>query len=124
MKWLNKMFILEADPSLEAGSYRLRLNGDHPVYAAHFPGHPITPGVCIVGLAAELAALQAARPLRLKGVENLKFLRPLDPREQAEICVKIALTEQPDGDVNAKGQIWWADTTFSKFSIALTPDEV
>ena len=31
----------------------LRLNPDHPIYHAHFPGNPITPGVCIVQIVGE-----------------------------------------------------------------------
>ena len=37
-----------------AVSYDLQLDASHVIYQAHFPGEPITPGVCIIQMAKEL----------------------------------------------------------------------
>ena len=37
-------------------SFRLRLNPEHFIYQAHFPGEPVTPGVCILQIGKELLA--------------------------------------------------------------------
>lgn len=39
----------------ESGTqFVLRFHPEHPIYAAHFPGQPLTPGVCFVQIAFEL----------------------------------------------------------------------
>ena len=35
-------------------AFRIRLNPAHEIYRAHFPGQPITPGVCQIQLVTEL----------------------------------------------------------------------
>jgi hypothetical protein len=59
---------------------------DHPAFAGHFPGQPLLPGVCLLGLVldacladADLAPrlyAGAGAPLRLA---NVKFLAPVRP---------------------------------------------
>ena len=33
---------------------RITLNPAHPIFAGHFPGNPITPGVCMLQIIKEL----------------------------------------------------------------------
>ena len=40
--------------SCESGKAVVRLDPSSPVYAAHFPGYPITPGVILIQIATEL----------------------------------------------------------------------
>jgi 3-hydroxymyristoyl/3-hydroxydecanoyl-(acyl carrier protein) dehydratase len=68
---------------------RLSLNASHPIYQAHFPGHPVTPGVCIIQLAKEIASLCYAKPFFLCGVKNAKFLRVINPLEQTQVFVHL-----------------------------------
>ncbi len=46
---------------------------ESPVYRAHFPDFPITPGVCLVRMAMELMGKQ------LTGAKDIKFLTPVFP---------------------------------------------
>lgn len=59
--------------SREEGSAVVRLLPDSPVYAAHFPGYPITPGVTIVQMALDLM------DRRLSGAKDIKFVEPVLP---------------------------------------------
>ena len=54
---------------------------DHPIYSGHFPDNPITPGVCLVQLAKELASHCWKLPLEIKGIKMVKFLNMLVPDE-------------------------------------------
>ena len=53
----------------------VRYNPAHPIYAGHFPGQPVTPGVCLVQTATELLSEAAGRSLRLTGARQVKFLQ-------------------------------------------------
>lgn len=58
---------------------------DHPALPGHFPGHPVVPGVLILGHV--LAALaQRVGPVRVTGIPQAKFLAPLAPGEPCAIA--------------------------------------
>lgn len=57
----------------EEGNATVRFLPESPVYAAHFPGFPITPGVTLVQTALELMGR------RLRAAKDIKFLKPVFP---------------------------------------------
>ena len=57
----------------------VRLLPESAVYRGHFPGYPITPGVCIVQIALELVG-QAGHS-GLVAAKNIKFTSPVFPEE-------------------------------------------
>ena len=63
-------------------SYQISLLRNCPIYTAHFPGKPITPGVCILQMVEELLADYTLRNLRIAIVKNAKFLNVLTPTEE------------------------------------------
>lgn len=61
-----------------------------PVFAGHFPGHPILPGAYqleMVRVAAELV-LQGA--LAVREIRKAKFQRPILPGETVRLALKLA----------------------------------
>ena len=64
----------------------VRLLPESAVYRGHFPGYPITPGVCLVQIALELVGEMAdqvghdGKP-RLVSAKNIKFTNPVIPEE-------------------------------------------
>ena len=58
MDFLDNLFIIESITDTETGfTVKLRCNPEHPVYQAHFPGNPITPGACLLKMAGETILL-------------------------------------------------------------------
>jgi 3-hydroxymyristoyl/3-hydroxydecanoyl-(acyl carrier protein) dehydratase len=58
---------------------------DHPVFAGHFPGRPIVPGVMLLEWAqAEIAATLGRAPHELR-VREAKFFMPLEPAQRARL---------------------------------------
>ena len=53
----------------------LRLLPESPIYAAHFPGYPITPGVTLLQMALECMGR------RLKSAKDIKFMVPVLPAD-------------------------------------------
>ena len=59
--------------SREEGSATVRLLPESPIYKAHFPGYPITPGVTLVQMALDVMGVQ------MTGAKDIKFVVPVPP---------------------------------------------
>ena len=96
---------------------RLRLNADHVIYHAHFPGNPITPGVCIVQMIGELMGQRCARRLVLQKIVNLKFVSTISPVEHPEIEVCLSAVDDSGAECRVKGHIAAGGELKTKFSL-------
>ena len=87
------------------------------IYKAHFPGNPITPGVCIIQAAGELLERKINRKIWLKTVKNVKFLSVIIPDEGKKIRYTFSnLVEEENG---CKVQVLVSDETtiYAKISL-------
>ncbi len=80
-------------------SFQLTLNPECMIYKAHFPGHPVTPGVCIIQIALELLEILLERKVELKEVVNAKFLSVIDPEETPEVSYEFSKSTYVDNQV-------------------------
>lgn len=65
--------------SKEEGSATVRLLPESPIYKAHFPEYPITPGVTLLQISLELMGK------KLVGAKEIKFVAPVLPGDRTEI---------------------------------------
>ncbi len=121
MNFLDNLFILESAESPKNGyTVRLLCNPSHPVYQAHFPGNPITPGACLLKTASEVLQHKMGRPLYLKSSKNIKYLNILIPVEGKEVRFEFSnYTEIENG---CKAQLVIADdeSVYSKMSLTFS----
>lgn len=68
---------------LDGLSALVHLNAEHEIYRAHFPGSPITPGVCIIQMAVEIFRDLSDKQLKVTEVRDAKFLSPVVPGQSA-----------------------------------------
>lgn len=61
---------------------------DHPVFAGHFPGRPIVPGVVLLDEALRCTESLLATPATGWQIANAKFLSPVGPGEILNIRVE------------------------------------
>jgi len=66
----------------------LSLDSDHPVFAGHFPGHPIVPGVLLLDRTQR--AVESATGLVLTGLPAAKFFSPAAPGDPLELEYEVA----------------------------------
>ena len=118
MDFLDNLFIIQSTEKTESGfSAKLLCNPSHPVYLAHFPGNPITPGACLLKTAGEVLQQKTGRPLYLKSSKNIKYLSLLVPEEGKEVQFEFSgFTEIENG---CKAQVVIADetTVYTKMSL-------
>lgn len=114
MKLKDEMFFIVSQTN---DVIRLRLNPEHNIYRAHFPGNPITPGVCLIQMVGELLQEKFQTVLDLKKVINLKFVATISPIDQQIIDIKFTQTEDDTTVVKAKGYVLSGDNVMTKFSL-------
>lgn len=69
------------------------IGANHPSLAGHFPGHPVVPGVVMLGEIMNAIREMAKEKIEFVGVPAAKFLSPLNPGEP----LTIRLDQQADG---------------------------
>ncbi|MBP5644149.1 MAG: beta-hydroxyacyl-ACP dehydratase [Bacteroidales bacterium] len=110
MRLIDDFFILEDTDGL-------RTNPEHPIYKAHFPGNPITPGVCVIQTAGELLEKKLGRKLYLKTVKNVKFLSVIIPQEGKKI--RYNFTNIVEDENECKAQVVVSDDAIIYAKISL-----
>lgn len=127
MQLKNNLYTI-ARKQLEEGfsgsQYELELIPSSVIYQAHFPGEPITPGVCIVQMGKELVEDALQQELHISYVKNVKFLSILTPTQSAAATFLLQkITSSEDGkDVKAQIVVTSGDETKAKLSMVLQPN--
>lgn len=57
----------------------VELYRDHPIYAGHFPGRAVVPGICTLSLVKDCLKKFLGGPVRLTGIKECKFVSALVP---------------------------------------------
>lgn len=118
MRLLGSLYTIISESKEEnAHSYNLRLNSGHFIYKAHFPGEPITPGVCILQIAVELLSCAVQQPLQISTVKNVKFLKIISPTENPDITYTLQKINSEQDGVKCQLSVTHADDVFAKLSI-------
>lgn len=98
-------------------SYTIKLNAEHFIYAAHFPGEPITPGVCIMQIAHELLELHLGKQLDIDVVKNVKFLHVITPTETPVVCYTLQKVSVEERLVKAQVNVSYEGDSYAKLSL-------
>ena len=117
---------MEGLPQGQSG-FNIILNPDHLIYKAHFPGQPVTPGVCILQMLQELLSVQEGKQLFIKNIKNAKFISMMSPVADSRVSVLFTSVTAEEGGVKAQGVVSRRDNLsdlFLKFSIFLTDESL
>ena len=86
MKLINSLYKIVAKDVVESSlRYDILLDANHFIYQAHFPGEPITPGVCLIQIAKELLEEHLNLKFNIQMIKNVKFLNVISPVEKSQI---------------------------------------
>ena len=121
MQLKNNLYtILKIEGEMPLVSFLLRLNTSCFIYQAHFPGEPITPGVCIVQMGVELVEEVLQCKLSVVKAKNVKFLSVLKPQENQVVNYAInKLTEADNGEVKVQMIVTVGEEAKAKLSLVL-----
>lgn len=113
----NELYTLQGQTEeADCCSFRVRLLPESFIYKAHFPGQPITPGVCIIQIAKELLEEKAGRPLSVTAVKNVKFLSVIEPSADAMLVFTFSRIKEADEGLSASVVVKEDDAVKTKIS--------
>lgn len=111
----NLYSIVHMEQTADGYDFQLQLNNQCFIYAAHFPGMPVTPGICLLQMAREMLEEAVGRKMKLTEVKNAKFLSVVSPSEDGRLMgllrkisiddkgeVKVQVTMQTESEVKTK----------------------
>jgi len=83
MKLLNDFYSIVDETSCD-GTYncKVKMNPQHGLYKVHFPGNPVTPGVCLVQMATEILERKYDKKFQLSEAVNIKFRKTVVPEDE------------------------------------------
>jgi len=93
----------------------ISLNPDHPIFRGHYPGLPLTPGVCQIDIVRTVLQEIKKTEVRLIDAKNIKFTNPIDPRRVLSLKLKLVLEGTAD-EIRVKSTLFSAETVFFQFS--------
>lgn len=65
------------------------LNSEHAVYKGHFPGMPVTPGVCMLRIVKDCASRIKNVGLRYERITGCKFMAVVDPNQTDRLLINL-----------------------------------
>ncbi len=79
-------------------THEFKFGAEDPVFAGHFPGRPILPGVFQLEIARFAAEVLLKCPLGVREIRKSKFQRPILPNEVVRVELKLS---GKDGTIQA-----------------------
>ena len=74
--------------------FQISLRPDCQVYQGHFPGEPVSPGVCNIQMVKECAEQVAGKPLFLANLQQCRLTTLVTPVQHPQVEVMIHLEEK------------------------------
>lgn len=118
MRLLDSLYCICSEQHTEGSHiFSIHLDSEHYIYKAHFPGEPITPGVCILQIAVELLEQSIGKSLQVLSVKNVKFLRIISPVESPDVTYNLQKVVFTDEEIKCQITVSHNENTFAKLSI-------
>ncbi|MDR1524790.1 MAG: beta-hydroxyacyl-ACP dehydratase [Tannerella sp.] len=100
--------------------FHVTLLPGYSVYAGHFPGNPVSPGVCNIQMIKECAGLLTGKQLFLGYISRCRLSAVITPQTTPQLQVRMQLTET-DRRYEVRAKVCDGTTTYIEFKGEFTP---
>jgi len=94
---------------------KITINKDHDVFKGHFPGNPVTPGVCMMQIIKELTEQIVDKRLFMESSSNVKFMAIINPEKTPDLVLELDIIETETG-YKVKNNTTFNDTVALKLT--------
>jgi len=95
---------------------KITLNARHEIFQGHFPGNPVTPGVCMMQIIKEITKQIINAPLQLQSASNVKFTAIINPVVNPDLTLEFEVNETEEGLIKVKNTTAYGETIALKLS--------
>lgn len=92
------------------------LNPKHEIFKGHFPGNPVTPGVCMMQIIKELTERIVQHKLFLQNAVNVKFMALINPETTPRLQLQLEISKEGENLVKVKNTTTFDETVALKLS--------
>jgi 3-hydroxyacyl-[acyl-carrier-protein] dehydratase len=111
----NNFFTIQKIEIGDKYTAHIKLNAAHKIFEGHFPGNPITPGVCITQMVKETVEEITNKRLDIVTGDNIKFTAILNPIETPEVELNIVLKDKENGLLHADASLTAGTNSYFSF---------
>lgn len=108
---LNDLTVVE-----NSATAQITINKDHEVFKGHFPGNPVTPGVCMMQIIKELTEQIVDKSLFMESSSNVKFMAIINPEKTPDLELTLDIIEE-DKHYKVKNTTKFGETVALKLSM-------
>lgn len=118
MSILKDFYQINSCEKTEEGKFsaHISLNPKHDIFNGHFPGNPVTPGVCMMQIVKDLSEKISEKKLFLTSASNIKFMAIINPEETPELKLDFDFTEK-ENELKVKNTTSFGETIALKMSV-------
>lgn len=113
----NLYTIIDIEEKGDETLFHISLEEDCIIYKAHFPGQPITPGVCTIQIAQELIGIAEKAEVMLHKIKNVKFLSVISPAEKKTFCFGLKKKSVTEDGFSYQVVVSAEQTIYAKMSL-------
>ena len=100
--------------------FSITLLPDYCAYEGHFPGNPVSPGVCNIQMIKECAEQMAGKRFFLGYISRCKLSAVITPQTTPQLSIRLRLSEA-EGLYAVNAVVGDDNTTYIEFKGELTP---
>ena len=111
--------IINTDIADNTALVEVELNPQHAIFQGHFPGQPITPGVCVTQMAVDIFSHIQQQEYTLTQAKSIKFTHIIKPEENPRVHYQLNWEQVAERQYQMKALVYHEDTTFAKINITV-----
>ncbi|WP_329806439.1 3-hydroxyacyl-ACP dehydratase [Flavobacterium facile] len=115
---LQDFYKVDKIDTINEGKYlaSITLNKDHDIFKGHFPGNPVTPGVCMMQIIKEITESVLNVSLTMVSTSNVKFMALINPEVNSKLVLDLEISENENSEIKVKNTTSFEDTVALKLS--------
>lgn len=115
---LQDFYTVDTIDSSNEGKYvaTITLNKNHAIFKGHFPGNPVTPGVCMMQIIKEITESVLNTSLLMVSTSNVKFMALINPEVNPKLILDLEISENEASEIKVKNSTSFEATVALKLT--------